>query len=374
MTYTCEYCNLILKTSISLLKHKETNKKCIKLQNKHLEKNIKQEEFICEFCDKKFVSKQSKNNHLKTSYCKNIYEKELKIKEYKKQAEIDLELNNKQKDEITRLENENTELRKEIKDNETEMKHLKSELESMKDIVLKSVSAPKTINNQQNNKYTFLSPFDLTKEEIKEKIEQNFTTEYFLNGQKGVAQFTYNNLLFDDDNRIRYYCNDTSRKFFTFIDNTGKYVKDIKSKILTDKIANDIILKSQNICSSIVNDENVKLDIKIKYCGNMADISKLNDNNNVFVLNLAELTCNVFDSENQEIHKIEEIKDEDENHVYIIESDSENEEEKEDISKYTEEYFIEQYKILECLDKESCYYGYFKKNLDEKKEKYCKAH
>jgi hypothetical protein len=372
MTYTCEHCNLILKTSISLLKHKETNKKCIKLQNK-LEKNIKQEEFICEFCDKKFVSKQSKNNHLKTSYCKNIYEKELKIKEYEKQTEIDRELNNKQKDEITRLDNENNQFRKEIKDNETEIKYLKSELESMKDIVLKSVSAPKTIN-QQNNKYTFLVPFDLTNEEIKEKIEQNFTTEYFLNGQKGVAQFTYNNLLFDDENRIRYFCNDKSRKFFTFIDNSGKYVKDIKSKILTEKIANDIILKSQNILSSIVNDDNIKLDIKIKYFGLMTDISKLNDNNNVFVLNLAELTCNVFDIENKEVHKMEEIKDEDENHLYIIESDSENEEEREDISKYTEEYFIEQYKILECIDKESCYYGYFKKNLDAKKEKYCKPY
>ena len=247
----------------------------------------------------------------------------------------------------------------------------------MKDIVIKSVSAPKTINNnQQNNKYTFLAPFNLTKEEIKEKIEHNFTTEYFLNGQKGVAQFTYNNLLFDDENRIRYFCNDTSRKFFTFIDNTGKYVKDIKSKILTEKIANDIILKSQNILSSIVNDDNIKLDIKIKYFGLMTDISKLNDNNNVFVLNLAELTCNVFVlnlaeltcnvfENDVKVHNIEEINDGDENHLYVIESDSDDEKE-EDITKYTEEYFTKQYKILECIDKESVYYAFYKKNLDKK--------
>lgn len=374
MTFQCEYCNSILKTSTSLIKHKETNKKCISLQNKKEKENI-DKVFICEFCDKKFTAKQSKNNHLKTSYCKNVHEKELKIKEYEKQTKIDLEFNNKQKDEIDRLENENNELRKELKDNETEIKYLKSELESMKDIVIKSVSAPKTINNNQqnnqNNKYTFLAPFNLTKEEIKEKIEHNFTTEYFLNGQKGVAQFTYNNLLFDDENRIRYFCNDTSRKFFTFIDNTGKYVKDIKSKILTEKIANDIILKSQNILSSIVNDDNIKLDIKIKYFGLMTDISKLNDNNNVFVLNLAELTCNVFEND-VKVHNIEEINDGDENHLYVIESDSEDEEEKEeeDITKYTEEYFTKQYKILECIDKESVHYAFYKKDLDEKKAKY----
>ena len=81
----CEYCNSILKTSTSLIKHKETNKKCISLQNKKEKENI-DKVFICEFCDKKFTAKQSKNSHLKTSYCKNAYEKELKIKEYEKQT------------------------------------------------------------------------------------------------------------------------------------------------------------------------------------------------------------------------------------------------------------------------------------------------
>ena len=84
------------------------------------------------------------------------------------------------------------------------MKHLKSELENMRNIVLKSVSAPKTINNQ-NNKYTFLTPFNLTKEEIKEKIEQNFTKDHFMNGQKGVADFTYNNLLLDEKKQLNYF-------------------------------------------------------------------------------------------------------------------------------------------------------------------------
>ena len=329
MNFTCEYCNAMLKTQNSLIKHQKTNKKCITTrENKNI--FIETEKYVCEFCDKEFTTKQSKDLHLKNTNCKVIYDK------------FNEKIKNKD-DEINEFRNQIEILQAQLK--ETEIKYLKSELESMKDIVIKSVSAPKTINNNQqnnqNNKYTFLAPFNLTKEEIKEKIEQNFTTEYFLNGQKGVAQFTYNNLLFDDENRIRYFCNDTSRKFFTFIDNSGKYVKDIKSKILTEKIANDIILKSQNILSSIVNDDNIKLDIKIKYFGLMTDISKLNDNNNVFVLNLAELTCNVFEND-VKVHNIEEINDEDENHLYVIESDSEDEKEEEDITKYTEEYFTKQ--------------------------------
>ena len=48
----------------------------------------------------------------------------------------------------------------------------------------------------------------------------------------------------------------------------------------------------------------------------------------------------------------------------------EEEKEEEDITKYTEEYFTKQYKILECIDKESVYYAFYKKDLDEKKTKY----
>ena len=84
------------------------------LQKKNIKPN---EEFICEFCDKQLVSKQSKNNHLKTSYCKNMYEKELKIKEYEQQIKD-------KDDEINKLRNQ-------IKD--IENKHLKSELENMKE-------------------------------------------------------------------------------------------------------------------------------------------------------------------------------------------------------------------------------------------------
>uniref|UniRef100_A0A6C0E0E7 Uncharacterized protein n=1 Tax=viral metagenome TaxID=1070528 RepID=A0A6C0E0E7_9ZZZZ len=129
---------------------------------------------------------------------------------------------------------------------------------------LKSVSAPKTINNQ-NNKYTFLTPFNLTKEEIKEKIEQNFTKDHFMNGQKGVADFTYNNLLLDEKKQLNYFCSDTSRKFFCYKDVNGELKKDIKTKMLTNFIADDIIIKSNNICDNALSDKSLNLDTCHKY-------------------------------------------------------------------------------------------------------------
>jgi len=365
MTFECEYCNLILKTYSSLIKHKEINKKCISLQNKqeNKEENIKKV-FICEFCDKKFTAKQSKNNHLKTSYCKNIYEKELKNKEYEKQNN---ELQNQIEILQIQIKDKDDEINKlltQIKD--IENKHLKSELESMKDIVLKSVSAPKTINNnqhnnQQNNKYTFLTPFNLTKEEIKEKIDKNFTKDHFMNGQKGVADFTYNNLLLDENKQLNYFCSDTSRKFFCYKDVNGELKKDIKTKMLTNFIADDIIIKSNNICDNALLDKSLNLDTCHKYVIKKFDILNMKNDNNEFTATLSVLTCNPPQNTNNDETKVEDISSD---VIFEIEDDEEEN------VYYTSEYFEDQEKKLKEMDKDSLYYKFFEKQLIEKKNKY----
>ena len=343
MTIKCEHCNLILKTSISLLKHKETNKKCIEMQNKEIQKDLKINDdcFTCEFCDKKFTSKQSKNNHLKISSCKVIHDKfNEKIKN--KQVEIN-------------------ELRKDIEIKDIENKHLKSELENMRNIVLKSVSAPKTINNQ-NNKYTFLTPFNLTKEEIKEKIEQNFTKDHFMNGQKGVADFTYNNLLLDENKQLNYFCSDTSRKFFCYKDVNGELKKDIKTKMLTNFIADDIIIKSNNICDNALSDKSLNLDTCHKYIIKKFDILNMKNDNNEFTATLSVLTCNP--PQNTET-KVEDISSD-----VIFEIEEDEEEDDEEYVYYTSEYFENQDRLLKEMDKDSVYYKFFEKQLIEKKNKY----
>jgi len=299
---------------------------------------------------------------LKTSYCKNIHEKELKIKEYQKQTKIDFDLNNNLKEEIIRLQTQ-------LKDNDIEMKHLKSELENMKDIVLKSVSAPKTINNQ-NNKYTFLTPFNLTKEEIKEKIEKNFTKDHFMNGQKGVADFTYNNLLLDENKQLNYFCSDTSRKFFCYKDVNGELKKDIKTKMLTNFIADDIIIKSNNIYNNALADKNIKLDACHKYLIKKFDILNMKNDNNEFTATLSVLTCNLPQNTNNDETKVEDMSSDVIFEIEEDEEDEEDDEENEDYIYYTSEYFEDQEKKLKEMDKDSLFYKFFEKQLAEKKNKY----
>ena len=60
MTFKCEHCNAILKTSNSLIKHHKTNKKCVETQNKDKDKDKRINNcFICEFCDKEFTLTKS---------------------------------------------------------------------------------------------------------------------------------------------------------------------------------------------------------------------------------------------------------------------------------------------------------------------------
>uniref|UniRef100_A0A6C0DZT0 GIY-YIG domain-containing protein n=1 Tax=viral metagenome TaxID=1070528 RepID=A0A6C0DZT0_9ZZZZ len=146
--FTCEYCNAVLKTQNSLIKHQKTNKKCTTTrENKNI--FIETEKYVCEFCDKEFTTKQSKDSHLKNTNCKVIYDNNEKIKNKDDEIKViydkfNEKIKNKD-DEINKYRNQIKILQAQLK--ETEIKYLKSELKSMKDIVIKIVSEPKTINN-----------------------------------------------------------------------------------------------------------------------------------------------------------------------------------------------------------------------------------
>jgi len=318
MNYVCNFCNSELKNQYTLKTHQEKNKKCIKLQTEKISKdNINRDTEI----NKLLISLKEKDNLLK--------EKENALKE-KEEHILKLE------DQIKELQN------------------------NIKDIAIKSVSTPKTINQ---NKYLFLTPFNLTKEEIKEKIEKNFTKDHFMNGQKGVADFTYNNLLLDENKQLNYFCSDTSRKFFCYKDINGEIKKDIKTKMLTNFIADDIIIKSNNICDNALADKSLKLDACHKYIIKKFDILNMKNDNNEFTATLSVLTCNAPTTPvNNDETKVEDISSD---VIFEIEEDSDEED-----VYYTSEYFEEQENKLKEMDKDSLYYKFFEKQLMENKLKH----
>jgi len=349
-TFKCEFCKAELKTKSSFNHHQRVNKKCIKIQEQKNDINTSNI-FTCEFCDKNFTTKQYQNKHYEICKINKINKDNI-------QKDILL----KEKDNLLKEKD------KALKDKEEHILKLEEQIKelqnSIKDIAIKSVSTPKTSNTINQNKYLFLTPFNLTKEEIKEKIEKNFTKDHFMNGQKGVADFTYNNLLLDENKQLNYFCSDTSRKFFCYKDVNGELKKDIKTKMLTNFIADDIIIKSNNIYNNALADKNIKLDACHKYLIKKFDILNMKNDNNEFTATLSVLTCNPPQNTNNDETKVEDMSSD------VIFEIEEDEEENEDYIYYTSEYFEDQEKKLKEMDKDSVFYKFFEKQLLEKKNKY----
>lgn len=271
-------CNFCLKTfsSLSVLtRHKKTSVKCLKLQNK----NEICYDYKCVYCDKGFTRKNAHLYHEDT--CKH---KVLKLNEKVKQLE---------------------------KDNA----YLLIELSTQKKT---TTTTNVMINNNNNTNYNFLVPFELSSDDIKKLIEDRFTEDYFRNGQKGVAYFTFENLIKNDDAELMYFCSDTSRKKFVMKDSKGCIKKDHKATLLTSMIAEDITNKSEEIYSDCINKidpTGLKLISNkraINYHNNIVDIRSLKLCNTKYSSVLSTLIASVSDK-----------KDEDEEIVYVIEGESE---------------------------------------------------
>lgn len=211
----------------------------------------------CEHCHKQYSSLSSLNHHKKTN--KSC----LLIRHNDKLRIIELE---------KILEEKNKEL---------QMKNsiIQEKDEIIKDMAIKSTST--TTNITVNNKYTFLQTFNLSADYIKSQINTKFTEVHLLNGQKGVAIFTNQYLIRNEEGKPNYFCTDLNRRVFIYKNGEGFIQKDFKSVILTS-LTMDNYRESQ-------------------YVSNLADIKNLKNDNSTFVTTLAGLACNVTTLENGDI-------------------------------------------------------------------------
>ena len=93
-----------------------------------------------------------------------------------------------------------------------------------------------TTNTVINNKILNMLPFDLENSDFSEAIKNGFTENYLADGQKGVAQFAYDNLLKNVEGNLNYVCTDPSRNIFKYKTKEGILEKDINAKKLTSKL------------------------------------------------------------------------------------------------------------------------------------------
>jgi len=257
----CEICKASFKTVSSLNKHKRNAKYCMKIKENSV--NEKEE---CEYCGKSMLKKSLKPHYL---VCKIFLH-------YKNNEDI-----------IKVLEEKNKALEMEIVKLKTENNIYKEDSARFK----KLAEQPKT-QNINNTKILNISSLQLDKDKIKQVLDDKFDTNYICDGQKGLANFTLNNLLKDDKGQLTYVCTDPSRQIFKYKDSLGDIQKDVKAKKLTNMLVESGIKDTVNRVSidSWTNDDGSQDTEKfMTLAPSSSEITTLNKDNSVFVNELSTL-------------------------------------------------------------------------------------
>jgi len=260
----CEFCKKTLSTQSALNYHQKNAKYCLKLRN------IKNDKFICEWCNTAYAHKQGLDRHKKI--CKRK-DKAL-IEQYKK--------DNIEKDiQIAKLQAELA-IYKKMSESST----------NCVEEIAKQTKVTNTNTNIQNNKWVSVPSFNLLSDEkeqekLTELLEMNFNEEHFNQGQKGMARFAYQHLLIDSNGTLLYKCLD-GRNNFNFKNAEGVVCKDIKAQ----KLATLLGQRVKPITKSMLSDlsDQVEADELSTLITNFREYNSLDDDNVGFRSELRSLT------------------------------------------------------------------------------------
>jgi hypothetical protein len=238
----CEFCNKNFKTIITLTIHKKTSKKCLaQRESTGALRNDKIRVYLhkCDCCVFGTNIKNELKKHQLNCDKTKVNNENNKI----------LELQEKNDNLLILKDSTILKLKKDIVEYKNQLTEYKDQLNDLiKTLALK----PNITNNTTTNKLTNniqLSIINLDTNYVKEKVDNNFTLEHLNNGQKGLAKFTKDHILQEEEGKTKYICTDASRNFFKYKDQNGLVKKDIRASKLTEAIKDPIISKSQILFS-----------------------------------------------------------------------------------------------------------------------------
>jgi hypothetical protein len=258
----CEFCNNIFGTKYSLQAHQKRAKYCLNIQQK-TNADMVSELMKCDYCNKSFSPHNMERHY---SNCKQKLKKRIE----------ELERIITEKDiQIAKLKSGNS-IYKEFS-------------EHSRDTIEEIARQPRnqTTNNTQNTLIN-MTPFDMNNENFSKTIEESFTKEYLLEGQKGVAKFAVDNLLKDENGKLKYVCTDPSRQIYRFKTLDGGLERDVKAKKLTRALADNLTKKSHAISMEELGKGDTE--VFVVYTSNFQDIKELHEDNGEFRTELASLT------------------------------------------------------------------------------------
>jgi hypothetical protein len=320
----CEFCNKPASDKYNLIRHQQTAKKCIKIQQEKNNPNIRIKTFDCKFCKKKLSSQNGLKYHLNVCKSKPItyINNAIIIEDIPIENDLNLEISavddnpelimNIDIDTVDNLET-SKELFKQL---QNELRKVKDDLKNKNAGIVNNYivnnNNTTTINNNITINMNFLD--FMTGENIKKIFDKEYNGKTFLGAEKSLAEFLVEKFLLGKD-KPSYFCPDKSRYNFTYFDN-DELMEDLNAKILitlskiygADAIYNAYIDNRKNI----ENIENIDA---------IYDKLKNIDHNNKEILNELRILLpkNLKDREIQ--NKIYEIKLEDEEKTRLIQEE-----------------------------------------------------
>ena len=276
MSVVCEYCKKSYNSKYILLKHQKTTKKCLKIQESLRDNlgetfDIEIVNYPCEYCEREFTTRQAYKKH--NDICISRYKQEISL--------LRTELDEKT--------NKNTELDQKILILETENRMLREQNERSTTTVEEIAKQPRVNTTNNNNKILINTPIDLSQTSVKQAIEEGFSDEYLIQGQKGVAKFAFDNILKDEEGKLKYICTDAARQIFQFKNEDGSIQKDVRATKLTKALLNgEIKSTSHKIACDKMKDGSA--DVFNSYTNNYYEIQNLETDNSDFSRELTSLT------------------------------------------------------------------------------------
>jgi hypothetical protein len=246
----CQYCHKTYSTRTNLVKHQNINRFCIQIQTANSEIIYK-----CDFCKVTFLNETNIKKHL----C------QLEAEYVKNKLFLTTEQLENSKNEIVTLKDR--------------IVVLESKLESQ---------AENIHNNSTNYNYTNiinynsivqnLQVLNLDSSKIKDIAEEHFSVEHLIQEHKGVAMFTYNHVIREND-KLKYICTDFARQNGLYIDHEGRHIHDKNMNFLASTMYDSIRDKVNQIVIDKHNEDTGYNETKEN-----DDITEDDDINNNFLI------------------------------------------------------------------------------------------
>ena len=251
MSHLCNFCNAILTTELSLIKHKKTTKKCLIKQGITIPKG----DFKCDLCNDTFIHKSVLNTHLVSCTYKNNIE--LNIKNVK---EISTKYNtletkyNTLENKYNTLENKyNMIQEKEYEKIETKYNMLLEEKKEWKEennklldkITTAAISKTNTVNKNIN-----ITTYTRTDEELKTIYADNITTSHIEGGIAAITRLIIDKVVTDENGVKMITITDKSRGTARYKLPSGEDVVDSGLNTFTTKNRNIVMKRIYSMAST----------------------------------------------------------------------------------------------------------------------------